>query len=206
MKGIGIFGGTFDPVHTGHLIIAEQTRESLELEKIVFIPNGDPPHKDSVYTDKKFRLEMVKLAVADNENFAVSEIETAKEGLSYTVDTIAELKQSLDNELFFIMGADSLVSIKTWHRYEELLEMCNFAVFPRLTVNNDKTIEYQDQGKLQLWIENNLKTSGGKFIFIDFPMLDISSTEIRRKIKGKKSLRYLVPGRVIEYINEKKLY
>lgn len=206
MRGIGIFGGTFDPIHLGHLIIAEQTRDSLELEKIIFIPNGNPPHKNSVYTDKKFRLEMIKLAIEDNSKFEVSEIETNKPGLCFTIDTIAELKQSLDKEMFFIMGADSLINFKTWHRYEELLEMCNFAVFPRIIENMGRTEENQGRDKLQKWIEDNLNTAEDKFIFIDFPILDISSTEVRKKINGKKSLKYLVPDRVIEYINEKKLY
>jgi nicotinate-nucleotide adenylyltransferase len=206
MKGMGIFGGTFDPIHLGHLIIAEQTRDNLELEKIIFIPNGNPPHKNSVSTDKKFRLEMIKLAIEDNTKFAVSEIETNKEGPCYTVDTIAELKQSLDKEMFFIMGADSLINIKSWHRYEELLDMCRFAVFPRIIENQERTAEYQDSLKLRKWIDNNLKTAADKFIFIDFPMLDISSTDVRKKIEGKKSLKYLVPDPVIKYINKKKLY
>jgi len=205
MKSIGIFGGTFDPVHLGHLIIAEQTRESLELEKVVFIPNGNPPHKNSVNTDKNYRLAMIQLAIEDNPHFAVSEIETNKTGPSFTVDTIASLKKVFNKEIFFIMGADSLISIKTWERYEELLGMCNFAVFPRITKTKNGLAQHQDKELLEIWIKNNLDAES-KFSFIDFPMLDISSTEVRKKLKENKSLKYLVPDQVISYINEKNLY
>jgi nicotinate-nucleotide adenylyltransferase len=204
MTGLGIFGGTFDPIHLGHLIIAEQTRDKLKLDKIIFVPNGNPPHKINSFTDKKFRLEMLNLAIEDNEKFEISDIEINKTGYCYTLDMIKELKQIFNKELFFIMGADSLVNIKTWYKYEELLKLCNFIIFPRIFKND--TMEQWEKNKLQDWVSKNLTSEENKFIFIDFPIIEISSTEIRRKIRENSSIKYMVPPKVITYIYENNIY
>ncbi len=204
MTGLGIFGGTFDPIHLGHLIIAEQIRDSLNLDKIIFVPNGNPPHKVNSFTDKKYRLDMLKLAIEDNQFFEISEIEINKTSYCYTIDMIKELKLIFKSDLFFIMGADSLVNIKTWHKYEELLNLCNFIIFPRIFKN--EVIEHWEKNKLQDWIRNNLTSEENKFIFINFPIIEISSTEIRRKLTEKRSIKYLVPQKVITYIYENNVY
>lgn len=198
---IGIFGGTFDPVHTGHLIIAEYAREMLKLDKIVFVPNGNPPHKNSYFTEKIHRFEMLQIAVEDNKYFDVSDIEIKKDVHCYTLDTLFELKKIFFEKIFFIMGADSLISIKTWYKYTELLKICNFVVFPRII--ND---EIWNNGKLTKWLSDNLEEEKSKFYFVDFPILEISSSEIRSNLLQKKSVKYLVPSKVIEYIFEKGLY
>lgn len=222
MKGVGIFGGTFDPIHIGHLIIAEQALDSLKLEKIIFIPNGNPPHKSISYAQKDHRLKMIQLAIEDNRRFEVSDIEINKTEKSYTVDTISSMKKIVQDEIFFIMGSDSLINIKSWYQYEKLLECCNFVILPRVLNNLDaKIIKLLsnradiiiDKNNLDLninylkkWIEINLNMSLEKFFFIDFPLLEISSTTVRKNITDKKSINYLVSSKVIQYIYEENLY
>ena len=206
MKGIGVFGGTFDPIHLGHLIIAEQTRDALSLEKIIFVPNGSPPHKNYSYTDISHRLNMLKLAITDNSNFEVSEIEINKSTPGYTVDMLQELKKIIQKDIYFIIGADSLINIKTWHQYEKLLSLANFVVFPRVLANFNETNLASNIKYLKDWIINNLTVSLDKFFFIDFPVLEISSTIVRQKILEKRSINYLVPAKVIQYIYEENLY
>lgn len=206
MKGTGIFGGTFDPIHLGHLIIAEQTRDALSLEKIVFVPNGNPPHKDKSHADKIHRLNMLKLAVEGNRHFEVSDIEINKETPNYTFNTMSELKNSIKDELYFIMGSDSLINIKKWYRYQELLNLCNFVIFPRILDNFVESKVSSNIEFLKNWIKDNLNISLNKFFFIDFPMLEISSTIVRKKILDKRSINYLVPEKVIQYIYEENLY
>ncbi len=221
MKGVGIFGGTFDPIHIGHLIIAEQALDSLKLEKIIFIPNGNPPHKSISYAKKDHRLKMIQLAIEDNRRFEVSDIEINKTEKSYTVDTILSMKKIVKDEVFFIMGSDSLINIKSWYQYEKLLECCNFIILPRVLNNLDEKIiqlltqtdELIDENNIALninylkkWIEINLNMVLEKFFFIDFPLLEISSTTVRKNILDKRSINYLVPSKVIQYIYEENLY
>lgn len=201
---IGIYGGTFDPIHTGHLIIAEQVREILNLTKIIFLPNGNPPHKQKKITDKFHRFNMIKLAIEDNSFFLLSDLEIKKNEPSYTYDTITELKKEYKDELYFIIGADSLVNLNKWYRYEELIKMCKIVVLPRVLENIPDSQNTQDF--LKNWIVNQLKSSLDNFILIDFPMLEISSTIIRNNISNNKSIKYMLPEKVIKYIYEENLY
>jgi nicotinate-nucleotide adenylyltransferase len=198
MKKIGILGGTFNPIHIGHLIIAEQCKEQLNLDKIIFIPNGNPPHKSKNIIDKNHRFTMLSLAIEDNKYFDISDIEIKKEEPSYTINTILELKRDNNNEIFFIMGDDSLFNIKSWYKYKNLIEECNFIVFPR-----ENTLDISNYNK---FISNELNADTSKFNFISFPLVNISSTLIRNMLEKKNSIKYLVPDKVINYIDSNKLY
>lgn len=198
MKKIGILGGTFNPIHIGHLIIAEQCKEQLNLDQIIFIPNGNPPHKNKNIIDKHHRFKMLSLAIEDNKYFDISDIEIKKEEPSYTINTILELKKNTTNEIFFIMGDDSLFNIKSWYKYKNLIEECRFIVFPR-----EKTLDISNYNK---FISTELNADIAKFNFISFPLINISSTLIRNMIEKKNSVKYLVPDKVINYIDSNKLY
>ncbi|MDO5707404.1 MAG: nicotinate-nucleotide adenylyltransferase [Andreesenia angusta] len=188
----GIMGGTFDPIHLGHLIISEYIRVELGLDKIIFIPNGRPPHK-KVSTSDEDRYLMTKMAIEDNEFFEISDIEIKGEVHSYTIDTIKELKKMDSNvEYFFIIGSDSAKNFHKWKDYREIFEYCKIVCYQRKGFNLD-----------DLSLENELSS---KIIFIDSMLLDISSTEIRRRVKEKKSIKYLVTDIVEKFIYQKKLY
>lgn len=188
----GIVGGTFDPIHIGHLFIAEDVRKALKLDKIIFIPNGTPPHK-SVKTDEADRLYMVRLATEDNENFELSDIEIFKKENSYTVDTLSALREAYpEDEFFFIMGSDSLLSIHTWKNYEKIFDMSNIVCLKR------PGFDFHE-----LEIAQSLM---GQILFLDSLMLEISSTDIRKRISEGRNIKYLVTDKVERYIIEKSLY
>lgn len=199
MKKIGIMGGTFDPIHIGHLLIAEYARISFKLDKILFIPTGNPPHKKKKHiTSDMHRYNMVLLATNSNENFLLSTIEMDREGVTYTIDTINALKSIYDNtDFYFIMGADSLLQIYSWKDYEKLLNMCKFIVAKRPGYKDNKL----DEVKSDL----NLKYNSQIFI-MEGPLLDISSSQIRERVKKGISITYLVPRAVEIYIYKHKLY
>jgi len=207
MKRLGIFGGTFDPIHIGHLIKAQAVKESLNLDKIIFVPNGNPPHKNNTKATQFHRLDMLKLAIDDNKDFELFDIEINKTK-NYTVNTIQSLKKIYPNdELFFIMGTDSIINLKSWYKYEKLLTLCNFAIITRVifeSVNSEKKL--YNESELKLWIQKDLNTNIEKFFFIDSPLVEISSTKIRENLSKNLSVKYFVPDKVLEYIYEKKIY
>ena len=196
---IGLIGGTFNPIHHGHLILSEYVRENCQLDKVIFIPTGLPPHKsESVVKDPEIRLEMTKMAIESNQYFRVSHIETYRQGLSYTIDTIKELKILYPNDqLYFIIGADSLFELPTWKYYEKLISTTNIIVVNRPGGANNligaKIKEYEDE-------------FGGNIIEVKSPLIDISSSDIRDRVKAGKSIKYLVPSNVEEYILQNSLY
>ena len=184
-------GGTFDPVHTGHLIIAEKAREEFALEKILFIPAGIPPHKKETFASPHHRFEMVKIAIKDNRYFKASDIEIKRRIPSYTYDTIRFLKKrNPEIEIFFITGEDIFYELKTWYRYKELVKDVIFLVAPR-----------KDKKEKEL-----SKIPHLKYKFIKSPFIDISSSYIRGCLAEGKSVKYLVPDGVIKYIRRYKLY
>ncbi|MCM8805999.1 MAG: nicotinate-nucleotide adenylyltransferase [Candidatus Omnitrophica bacterium] len=187
---IGIFGGSFDPVHIGHLIIAESARNQFCLEKIIFIPAGIPPHRDALIATGRHRLEMTKLAIADNPNFEVSDIEIKKEGISYTYETLQIIQKQLNAEFYIIVGWDAFVILPSWYNAEKLAEQFPFIVAPRI-VEKQQAFQFPFQVKYEM---------------LDIPRIEISSTLIRRKIKAGQSIRYLVPDSVLKYIYQEKLY
>lgn len=191
VRRIGIFGGSFDPPHIGHLIIAEVARQKLRLEKVVFVPAYVPPHKKGKHAaTASDRFRMTKLAVRMNPHFSVSDLEIRRKGISYTVDTVRSFKRRYPaSELFLIIGGDSLRQFWTWRSPQEILSLASLAVYSR-----------HSDGR-------NPRTKSHKRIYhIAGPLLEISSTEIRNRIGKDRSIQYLVPDRVRAFITRRKLY
>lgn len=185
---IGILGGTFDPVHFGHLILAEQVRVQLGLDKVIFIPAFMPPHKSRPgITSAKHRLEMLRLATVYNGYFEVSDIEIRRKGTSYTVDTLREVKARYpEAALYFICGSDLVAEIPKWKDVDEIYRMAAFVLARR-----------PGYGK---------RLSGSRFIKIKVAQVDISSSLLRDLVKQKSSIRYLTPYSVVKYIEKQGLY
>ena len=196
---IGLMGGTFDPIHLGHLATAESVRESFLLDEILFIPAARPPHKlGKRVTDENHRLAMTLLATRSNKFFRVSDMELKRTGLSYTLDTMNELHKMFGSstELFFIIGADSLVDLSKWHAARELVEKCHFIATTRQGVDVDFSA-----------VENFFGSAAREHIHrVTTPGLEISSTDIREKVRLGRSIKYLVPEAVEEYILRERLY
>lgn len=191
-KKLGVLGGTFDPIHMGHLVLAEQVREKLQLDQIIFIPSASPPHK----TEQKLspadgRFEMTKLAIEGNPYFSASDIELKRTGLSYTVETLRELKElHNDVEMYFLTGSDVLDEITTWRDPEEIYRLAKIVIAIR-------------PGFDELDPEDSFAK---KSIIIEITGVDVSSTQIREKVKRGESIKYLVPSKVEEHIRKKNLY
>jgi nicotinate-nucleotide adenylyltransferase len=195
---VGVLGGTFDPIHIGHLVSAEEAWVELELERVVFIPAGLPPHKlDHVMSPVEHRLAMVELAIASNPHFAVSRTDIDRLGPCYTVDTIELLRDEWGRgvEIYFIMGSDSLLDILTWHNPERLIRLCRFAVVsrPGYQVDLDE-------------LDALLPGLASRVQMLNAPELDISSTDIQRRVREGLSIKYQVPKAVEDYIYQHKLY
>ena len=191
-------GGTFDPIHMGHLITAEIVRVSAALDEIIFIPAARPPHKENKgEAPAEDRLLMVQCAVEGNPSFSVSDIELRREGPSYTVDTIAALSEQLgDAELFVITGADAMNDLYRWHDPVRLLHSCTFIVAARQGVE-------LDESRLA---EQFSPEQRSRIRIVPTPHLEISSTVIRARVRAGRSIRYLVPRAVELYIEERGLY
>jgi len=199
-KRIGLMGGSFDPIHFGHLVLAEEMRSRLSLDKVVFIPVGRAPHKHAdKMTMPRQRYEMVMLATLDHPNFEVSSIETDREGVAYSYETVSQIvrESSPDDEFFFIAGADSLIELETWRSVETLLKMVTFVGAARPGT---------DQAELILKMEQLRHRYGARVKIEELPELDISSTDIRRRIGLGQSVKYLLPEAVALYIEKQQLY
>lgn len=195
---IGVIGGTFDPIHMGHLLVAEEARTQLGLHQVVFVPAGSPPHKYArQITDPERRLDMVRLAIADNASFAVSRVDLDRDGPSYTVDMIRLLQDAWGKEtgIYFLIGGDSLIDLPTWHRPDLLLRLCHVVAVRRPGYQTD--LEH---------LEHLLPGTSRLIQILDVPTLDISSTEIRDRVRQGRSIRYLVPASVGRYIRQHRLY
>lgn len=194
-------GGTFDPVHVGHLTVAEQTREALDLSTVLFVPASDPPHKrDRSVTSAAHRLAMVELAVSGNPRFRVSRIELDRPGASFAVDTMAELAARADaadrERPVFILSVEALWGFPTWREPRRILELCRVAVVPR------RGTPAPDDP----WLTQQFPGQEDRFVFLDGPHLGHSATDIRGRVAAGRSIRYLVPPAVEAYIGEHHLY
>lgn len=197
MRKYGIIGGTFNPIHLAHLYIAYEAKEQLQLDKVIFMPAGNPPHKiNKDIVDASDRFNMVKQAIKSYDGFEISDYEIKKDGLSYTYKTLEDLKSS-DIDIFFISGADSLMNIEKWKRPDRILANCNFVVFNRGDIERD-ILEAQKKK-----IEDRYSAT---VILLDVADIDISSSMIRNRIKEGKRVDFFLPKDVLEYINLNSLY
>ncbi|VYU23678.1 nicotinate-nucleotide adenylyltransferase [Clostridium tertium] len=194
---IGIIGGTFNPIHLAHLYIAYEAKHQLELDKIIFIPAGSPPHKkDKDILEASLRYDMVYEAIKNYEDFEISDYEIEKRGLSYTFETLEHFKNN-DNELYFITGADCLMDIEKWKYPDKIFKLCNFVVFNRAGYSK-KNLRIQKE-KIQQKFNTNIT-------FLDIIDLEISSSIIRDRIKEGKKIDFFVPKEVLDYIIANNLY
>jgi nicotinate-nucleotide adenylyltransferase len=199
MKKVGIMGGTFNPIHYGHLFLAENALEQMRLDKILFMPSKNPPHKNKqdLVSDMQ-RADMVRLAIKENPNFELSTLEYERDGTTYTVDTLTLLtKEHPDTEYYFIVGADSLFMMQDWKNPQMIFQLSTVLVTGRDHINKDQL------DRQQKFLEI---TYGARILSFDMPAIGISSAEIRKRITENKTIRYYVPTEVMEYIKENRLY
>jgi nicotinate-nucleotide adenylyltransferase len=198
MEKIGIMGGTFNPIHIGHLIAAQEVLIKMNMDKIIFIPTGNPPHKNKREVISAIdRYEMVKLAIKSNDGFEISDIETKRAGQTYSYDTLTELHNMYyETQFYFIIGFDTLKEMDTWKRVSDVCSMTKFIVVNR--GNTYKEIEEE--------ILINEKKYECNFSLVEIPDIKISSTDIRDRVKNNKSIKYLVTSEVERYIKQKGLY
>lgn len=212
MQAIGIFGGTFDPIHFGHLRLAEEMAEGLGLERVLFIPAGQPPHRGAPRTAAAHRLEMVRRAVVGNPRFAVDAREVQSPRPSYTVDTLTTLRAELGEEqpLWLLLGSDAFLELPTWHEWRQLFDLAHIAVAARpgaRLLQSDAMPEI-----LKKEVSQRQPTDGpvsgpaGSVLLRQTPPLDISATAIRDTLARHGSARYLLPDAVLDYIYEHQLY
>ncbi|MGQ9557394.1 MAG: nicotinate-nucleotide adenylyltransferase [Desulfurispora sp.] len=196
---IGIMGGTFDPIHYGHLVTAENARHFFGLEQVIFVPAYRPPHKeDRRISPPQHRLAMVRLAIASNPHFKVSDMEISRRGPSYTIDTVLTMQRCYPAaRLFFITGADAVLEILSWHRVTELLESCIFIAATRPG--------YQ-LGQLRQNLASLPEALLRRILTMEVPALAISSTDIRQRVREGRPVKYLLPEAVEEYIYRQVLY
>ncbi|MCK5012256.1 MAG: nicotinate-nucleotide adenylyltransferase [Candidatus Omnitrophica bacterium] len=189
MKRIGILGGTFNPIHIGHLTIAEMVHEQLNLDKVIFVPSNLPPHKSSKnVVSAGDRCHMIRLAVRGNPRFEVSDYEIKKGGKSYSIETVNHFRDSYPpgTKLFFIIGSDVLPTLRTWKRINDIFKIVSF-----VSVNRPGFKEKKSKVKLRS---------------ITVPGLQTSSSYVRKRITSGKTVKYLVPDNVLSYIEKKRLY
>ena len=202
-KKIGIMGGTFNPVHHGHLVTAQEALDQFDLDEVIFIPTGDPPHKiDDLLAHAEDRYLMTVIATSSNSNFFVYRIEIDRKGKSYTIDTVKELRKLFGSgsELYFITGADAILEILTWKNTREIVTLAKFIAATRPGYDLSKIKEL----KTTLFDDED---EGNRRIFImEIPALAISSTDIRQRIKIGRPVNYLVPEGVNNYILKHGLY
>ncbi|RJP61337.1 MAG: nicotinate-nucleotide adenylyltransferase [Candidatus Auribacter fodinae] len=197
----GIYGGTFNPIHIGHLIIADDIRIQCGLDRIIFVPSGNPPHKkDQFIIDQSIRYDLIRQAISDNPHFMVDDHELNTKGYSYTIDTMSFFSiKYKDDDLFFIIGADCLYEIHVWKDAESMISRFNFLVAQRR--NNP----IDEESFKAIPLPNNLKNKLKQGI-VNTPVIDVSATKIRDRIRQGKSIRYLVPESIRNYLEENNLF
>lgn len=217
MNNVGIFGGTFNPIHYGHLRAAEEALENLKLDRIVFVPSASPPLKNAELADAMHRYKMVRLATFMNRNFSISDIEYKQETKSYSVNTLRELRRLYpDTEFSFILGIDAFLDLRNWRSPEELMRLTDFIVIsrPSFTFNELSGLPYLkagkdnlknlDSGKIRMF--KSKLTSGRYATMLRITPIDISSSTIRKMLRNKESIKYLLPEEVETYIISNKIY
>jgi nicotinate-nucleotide adenylyltransferase len=196
---IGIIGGTFDPIHVGHLVAAEQAWTKLGLDSVLFIPAGQPWFKaNNGITVATHRLEMLRLAIYSNPHFKLCTVELERPGPSYTIDTMIELRDRQGIHCpYFIIGMDSILGLPLWKEPEKLLQMCRFVVLPRSDLSKVEKLRT---------LEESVHGLIANVMYLDMPDIAISSSDIRKRIANRESIKYLVPAEVEQYIVDHRLY
>ena len=212
MQTIGLLGGTFNPIHFGHLRMAQELAESLSLNSVKFIPSANPPHKPPPQVSAEHRAAMVQLAIADNPQFQFDGRELSRNGASYTVDTLESLRSELgdDASLILIMGSDAFTKFNTWHRWQEIIKLCHIALVQRPVSSNKESLTKE----LENFLHNHYtehaedlhESSAGLVTMQAITPLEISSTAIRQALQLNHSARYLMPENVLDYIAAQQLY
>lgn len=201
-RRVGVLGGTFDPIHYGHLVIAEEVLFVLQLDEIVFVPAGQPPHKPGqIITPAEDRLAMVELAIATNPHFTISKVDLERPGPSYTVDTLRLLRQQwgAETEIYFIIGWDSLEELVTWYDPAGIVEQLTYLV----AVMRPGHIEvpgYRER------LEERLPGIRQRLLTVRAPQLDISSSDLRLRVAEGRPIRYQTPDAVVQYIEQHELF
>ena len=213
---IGILGGTFDPIHHGHLRIAQEALEQCELAQVRFVPCGTPPHRPAPQVDAKSRWEMVRLALNGHSDFLVDVHEIFRTDPCYSVDTLTALRAEFGAEqpLCMILGGDAFLQLHTWHEWRRLFELAHIVVLQRAggpplgnaMTNADPALQHEYRTRLAPGTAVLHETPSGAIFVAGMPLLEISSTDIRRRCADGKNVRYLVPDAVVNYINTNSLY
>ena len=210
---LGVFGGTFDPVHLGHLRLAEEAQEFLRLETVRFVPAGQPPHRDGPGVSAADRLEMVRLATSGNPGFVVDAREVESAEPSYTVPTLERLRRECggDRPIVLLLGADAFSALPTWHRWQELLELAHIAVVHRGGKAPD--VAELPAELVLACVERHAEDASalrespaGRVLAVPMTPLAISATDIRARLAAGRSVRYLLPPEVLDYIRSRRLY
>lgn len=213
MPAVGILGGTFNPIHFGHLRMAQELADALNLDSVRFIPAANPPHKDAPDISAEQRAAMVKLAIANNDSFVFDDRELHRAGASYTLDTLLSLRKELGEKtsITLFMGSDAFTKFDTWHRWQEIISFCHIALVQRPQLRGH---EHKLSKSLETFLHNHYSENGddlhlqaaGFVTMRQITALDISSTAIRHALQHGDSVRYLMPDNVIQYIQQQKLY
>ncbi|PKO47655.1 MAG: nicotinic acid mononucleotide adenylyltransferase [Betaproteobacteria bacterium HGW-Betaproteobacteria-22] len=211
MKSIGILGGTFNPIHYGHLRMAQELADDLNFDEVRFIPAASPPHKDTPTICAEHRAAMVRLAIADNPAFTIDERELNRAGASYTIDTLLSLREELGTQrsMTLFMGSDAFTKFNTWHRWEEIIHHCHITLVQRPQTEANELPKILETFLHSHYTENGNDlhdTPAGFVTMRQITALDISSTAIRDTLQQGFSARYLMPDQVIEYIQARQLY
>lgn len=196
---IGIYGGTFDPVHHGHLVLAEQCREQCQLDEVWFVPAAQPPHKlDSIISPSNARCEMIEFAIAGHPHFKLSRLELERTGPSFTVTTLEQLHaEDASHELFLLIGADSLRDLPQWREPQRILELATVIAVNR----GDRPLPDRASLERQLGA-----SASSKLKLVQMPGIDLSASDIRQRVSSGRSIRYLVPRAVEAYLHQHRLY
>ena len=215
MEKIGLYGGSFNPIHIGHLRAAEEICEIMALDKMLFIPTSIHPHKkEDKMLDVKIRLEMIKIACENNFKFEASDVEILRKGSSYTIDTLKHFSKNKENNYYFILGIENFLKISTWKNYKNLFRYSNFIVIFRPgydNYNTDSLIPSELKKVFKLISSDKIKTvfehrNSKKLFFLNIDGVEISSTELRDLIRNKQSIRYYVPDSLLDFITLNRFY
>lgn len=209
-RAVGLFGGTFNPVHIGHLRTALEIRERLALDEMRLLPSGQPPHRDEPQVSARHRAAMVELAIAGEQGLVLDERELGRAGPSWTVDTLCEVREELgpDTSISFCVGMDSLVNLSSWHRWQELTDWAHLVVAARPGWQRPVT------GEVAQWLRSRQSNDprvvrlrpSGTVLVVELTLLPVAATELRERLQAGCSVRYLTPDSVVNYIRQHRLY